>query len=264
MSDPQQRERLQQAIASFINNAPDGAVKLAVRERPTRPDVMAETLLMLDTAKSIERGPAQVAGLIYDQSAAWAEGRGSEATFTIHHLDKDNTALGGHLWRIENKSLPGMALHSGTTEGALANAQQHVHSVIALQLQSFELVIKGYKEIISMQAKRITELETRRDELEKKVASTDNSDNELAILSLESEGRTKLYELTEKALALFAGGKITMKEVGEGVRLIADASKAAAAAKPSEVATSTPPAAKDATPAAPPAAPADKPVPGAQ
>ena len=255
MNDAQRRERAIAAIATFITNGADHSVKLAVRVRPDREGIPAETLFVLDTAKAIEKGASTVAATIYDQTQNWAEGMARETIFTIHHLGADDTQITGHLWRIDTTPMDsaGAMKFSGSTEGALATAQQHVHAVLALNLQSFELVVKGYKEIISMQAKRITELETTRDTLEKKARSTDDADTALAMATIEQENRSQLFSLGEKFLGILSKGKITMGDVQQAAQVATQVIEQNKAAK----------AAADATAPATPTTAGDAPADGA-
>jgi len=197
------------SLAAFCNNYPNESQILEVRHRGA---AHQETLMCFARDKietTFVRGGndlSELAQSIWAGSATWAEQAGAECFFVAQWLDAQKNPLATMQWRVGLAQDPAnpMATFNGSVDSILAMQQTHIHSVMSLYLDGFKTIQNATKQIIEMQAARITELEAS----SRRGANVNlEADTELALETLANERTARLFEAGERVLLALVASK---------------------------------------------------------
>jgi hypothetical protein len=196
------------ALASFCANAPNGSQTLEVRHRGA---TSQETLLCFafDKVQVLFQknggDAAEVAQHIFATSAAWAESAGAECFFVAQWLDEQRNALATSQWKTGATQDPAAPMaFNGSVDSLLSQQQHHIHALMSLFVDGYKNLERATKQVIEMQAARITELEAG----QKRTATTSvEAETELAMQSLENERMGRVFDAGERILAALIAGR---------------------------------------------------------
>jgi len=199
MSQDNSALKIARNIASWLTQMPASAVRLEVRQRHAIGG-QQETLLAFDCQKireNVEGGSIeQIASSAYRETANYAEAQQQECIFVAQFLDQIGAPIATTQWRIG--SVFGDAAErpfDGSVQSMMSQNQTHIHAVLGMHLQGMDTMQKGYKEIIAILQRRISELEDRLFKAEKarvdSKADPNASEIELAMLTLENEQESR-------------------------------------------------------------------------